>query len=50
MCLGSNACWDCTAVQDNEDYFYDNSNEPMNSYWDFTSIWKENSEDFPSLN
>ena len=50
VCLGSNACWDCTAVQDNEDYFYDNSNEPMNSYWDFTSIWKENSEDFPSLN
>ncbi len=38
-----NDCYDggntgCTAIDDNEAYFYNVSNEPMVS-WDFTSIW-----------
>lgn len=28
----------CTAISDNESYFYDSGNQPMSS-WNFTSIW-----------
>jgi len=38
----------CTAIQDNQSYFYSSLNPPMSS-WDFTNIWKENSNDYPSL-
>jgi len=38
----------CTAIADNEPYFYDSSNEPLAS-WDFPSVWFERRSDFPIL-
>jgi len=40
----------CTAISDNEAYFYDVSNPPMDS-WDFTNVWSDfyNGSSFPSL-
>jgi len=39
---------DCTAINDNESYFYYSSNPPM-SNWDFVNIWGELPPDYPYL-
>jgi len=39
---------ECTAILDDETYFYNASNEPTAS-WDFTTIWKESTIDYPAL-
>ena len=38
----------CTAIQDNESYFFDSSNAPMTS-WDFVNIWSDIPFNFPVL-
>lgn len=38
----------CNAIQDNEAYFYDITNEPMAS-WDFENVWCETENGFPAL-
>jgi len=38
----------CIAIQNNESYFYNSSNEPLAS-WDFTNIWQENENNYPTL-
>ncbi|MBW2981779.1 hypothetical protein KY343_02760 [Candidatus Woesearchaeota archaeon] len=38
----------CTAVQDNENYFYNASNAPMTS-WDFFYPWNESINDYPTF-
>jgi hypothetical protein len=51
VCFGrsSGGTIDCTAIADNEPYFYDSSNPPMVGQWDFTTIWQENVNDYPTL-
>jgi len=46
VCIGSGFPSECTAIQDNEPYFYDHCNEPMKQ-WDFftTPIWGEPTPD-----
>jgi len=41
---------ECTAIDDNEAYFYDVDNSPM-TFWDFINIWDDVFDDyhFPSL-
>ncbi len=39
---------ECTAIQNNESYFYNSSNEPMTS-WDFVNTWQENEDTLPTL-
>ncbi len=38
----------CTAIDDNESYFYYSTNPPMSS-WDFVNVWSERTNDFPHL-
>jgi hypothetical protein len=47
VCIGSGS-GDCTAIADNEPYFYDAGNAPMDR-WDFRNLWQENPYDSPTL-
>jgi len=48
VCVGSisGGSVACTAIQDNETYFYSSSNAPMTG-WDFTNIWIMIDENYP---
>ena len=47
VCIGSGS-GDCAAIADNEPYFYDAGNAPMDR-WDFRNLWQENPYDSPTL-
>lgn len=50
VCVGFGSASGCTAISDNESYFFDVNNTPMTS-WDFTNIWSDKNDDtnFPIL-
>jgi len=39
----------CTPVPDDETWFYDSSNGPMDGNWDFAAVWLENIGNYPTL-
>jgi len=38
----------CTAIANDQDYFYNSSNKPIRA-WDFTNVWKSHDDDYPTL-